>query len=330
VPTRDPTAPPPLPDLGAPGPLVGTTFTLVLAREAPLTLDELAAVEAAAEATPLRGVDVAGIDGFGAVRVAVTFGFEAVDPGLERLQALPTLLLDLARAVPRAKVRARDPSGLLGWTGARFTLADPTGRPLPGLPEGYAVPASARLRPRPPTPPVAPPGEPELADVLEAVSRGIAPPPRIAVPAARLRALAEGRVLPAAALALMGASAADDPGALLVARALLSAPSWGRTRPPPRRARPPARWSPAPSPRSVASCSLDRGSACPPPPTSRTTTWSWTTTTSCSTTTCWSKTPRRSRARSTLRWRRCGITRRSPPRRPLPTGPTTPGASSTA
>ncbi len=222
MPTRDPTAPPPLPDLGAPGPLVGTTFTLVLAREAPLTLDELAAVEAAAEATPLRGVDVAGIDGFGAVRVAVTFGFEAVDPGLERLQALPTLLLDLARAVPRAKVRARDPSGLLGWTGARFTLADPTGRPLPGLPEGYAVPASARLRPRPPTPPVAPPGEPELADVLEAVSRGIAPPPRIAVPAARLRALAEGRVLPAAALALMGASAADDPGALLVARALLS------------------------------------------------------------------------------------------------------------
>ncbi|MEC7946544.1 MAG: hypothetical protein VX265_03190, partial [Myxococcota bacterium] len=131
------------PDLGDAGPTQGAAFLLVMAREAPLTLDELSSLRQAAAAAPaLPGLEIDAVEGFGKVRVRVAF-IHPGTPGLtETVAALPALLHALARAAPRCKVRVSDPSALLSWTGNRFCLDPTNARALPGIRDGYAVPAS--------------------------------------------------------------------------------------------------------------------------------------------------------------------------------------------
>ena len=153
-----------------------------MARESPLSLDELAALREATVGAPcVPDLEVDAVEGFGKVRVRVAFPHPGPLGG--GVSGLPSLLHALARAVPRCKVRASDPAGLLTWTGSRFSL-DPAGaRPLPGIREGYAVPAAARLlslvAPAPPPPlPVA--GDSCAADLLETIARGGLPASRAA------------------------------------------------------------------------------------------------------------------------------------------------------
>lgn len=211
-----PTSPPPA--LGHPGPAQGVPFLLVMAREAPLSLSELDALrDAAAGAPAIPGLQLHAVEGFGKVRVQVSFPHPGAPWGTAGLTRLPELLHTLARAVPRCKVRVSDPAGLLAWTGSRFTLLpDAAGKALPGIREGYRVPATACLlalgtgasETSLPTAPDA-----CTADVLEAVDRGGLAPDTAArvaeVGSERLVELVEGRVLPGAAMRLLGARGVD-------------------------------------------------------------------------------------------------------------------------
>jgi HEAT repeat protein len=211
--------PPDRPDLGDAGPSEGARFLLVMAREAPLSLDELAALRGAASGAPaLPDLQVDAIEGYGKVRVRVTF----THPGTLDLEAsltgLPPLLHALARAVPRCKVRVSDPAGLLSWTGSRFSLDPSSARALPGIREGYAVPETARLVSLVATAgpgPVPSASASCAADLLEAIARGGMAPARAAAAAdiddSRLVELVEGRVLPGPAARVLAARDALPP-----------------------------------------------------------------------------------------------------------------------
>lgn len=208
--------PPDRPDLGDAGPSEGASFLLVMAREAPLSLDELAALrESAASAPALPDLQIEAIEGFGKVRVRLAFTHPGTLDLETHLAGLPTLLHALARAVPRCKVRVSDPAGLLSWTGSRFSLDPTTARALPGIRSGYAVPETARLTSlisAAETAPVPPASANCAADLLEGIARGGMTPERAAAAAAlddaRLTELVEGRVLPGPAARLLAARGA--------------------------------------------------------------------------------------------------------------------------